>query len=411
MKFNLKQFFNHKKHIILSMFILLLAIGCIEEFNAKTESFESLLVVEAVLTDEHKNHEIRLSRTFRFEEYDAAAEQRAVVRIQDNQNNEFVFSETAPGIYNSMVEFSAQPTIEYTLFIETDSGEKYTTKSEIIPQDTQIENVYAEAKTDEDGALGVGVFLDSYNPSGEKGYYRYEYEETHKVIVPKYNDSTLILVSQNPITFELVQKTEQKKECYVTNYSISNILESGVDLNTDRIRKTQIRFIPITDYVLANRYSIVVKQYSVSREAYAFYKNLNDFSGSQNLFSQVQPGFIKGNIYAENNENNVIGFFDVSAVTRSERIFFNYQDFYPNSDGPEYPYSCDRITPWPYQLVPMIEENRVVYSQENPCLTADPPIDCDFGPDNPQGPYEVTYLECGDCTTFGTNVIPEFWEE
>ncbi|MCK0156688.1 DUF4249 domain-containing protein [Cellulophaga sp. F20128] len=394
---------RYKKNVVV-MFALLMATGCIEEFKAKTESFESLLVVEAVLTNENKKHTIKLSRTFRFEEYNSAPEQFAVVSIKDTQNSEYLFIESNPGIYTSVTEFSAQAEVGYTLYIETGLGEKYISKSEIFKNGAEIENIYAEEQMDEEGKTGIGVFLDSNDPIGETDYYRFEYEETYKIIVPKWDPNDLIISSEALLTFTEVPKTKEIQVCYSTNYSDKNILKSSVGLNSTKLLKTPIRFINKEDYMISNRYSIFIKQYSVSREAYTFYKDLNDFSGNQSLFSQRQPGFLQGNISSVNNENNVIGFFDVSSVT-SKRLFFNYRDFFDFYIF-SYPYECNTIQPVNPAIIKNLIDWGYVYVGINYCTIA-PTIECDFT--IPQGPYLFVSKECGDCTVIGTNIKPNFW--
>ena len=58
----------NSKRLSISIFysILILSSSCVEEFIPENLTFESLLVVEASVTDELKNHEIRISRTFKF---------------------------------------------------------------------------------------------------------------------------------------------------------------------------------------------------------------------------------------------------------------------------------------------------------------------------------------------------------
>lgn len=385
--------------------------SCVEEYTPTTESFERILVVEGVLTDENKKQEIKLSRTFQFEEQSPAREENAVVIIKDDQNNEYLFEETKPGTYSSEIAFNAQPNISYTLNIKTSNGDVYTSAPELLTERAEIEDMYAEALTNDDGEIGIGVFLDAYDPSGSVKYYRYEYEETHKIIAPKWVDQDMIVVSEFPPEVALVPKSKEEKTCFATNSSKKNILKSGDGLNANSIEKIPIRFISLTDYIVANRYSILVKQYSLSREAYGYYKNMNNFSGSQSLFSQVQPGFIQGNIVSENKDNSVIGYFNVSAVTTSERIFFNYKDFYPNSTPPPFPSDCFFLTPYPFRLVDALLHDRVKYYGDNLCLTPEPPPYCSESMGDDEGPYSVVARACGDCTAMGTNVVPEFWED
>ena len=68
-----------------------MALGCIEEFPAETQNLQTLLVVDAVITDVPNNHKVELTRIFSFEADEPTAETGALVRIVNDQGIEFVF--------------------------------------------------------------------------------------------------------------------------------------------------------------------------------------------------------------------------------------------------------------------------------------------------------------------------------
>ncbi|MCK0132363.1 DUF4249 domain-containing protein [Flavobacteriaceae bacterium F08102] len=386
--------------------LLLMASSCIEEFNATTESFESILVVEAGITDEYKVQEVLLSRTFRFEQAGALPEENADVLISDNHNNSYPFNEVSPGVYKSTIEFSAQPDTEYVLSIVTSDQKVYKSSPTTLIVGDDIEDVKIEKTLNKEGKEGVEISALTTVSSDNSKFYRYSYEETNLIIAPRWSRMELVVESQFPPKVNLQLKTKQDKYCYNTNTDDGVILQSSVKLNNSTSRKTTIKFIRKDDYLIANRYSILVKQHSISRAANTFYSLLKQFSSNGSLFTQVQTGFIDGNIRAENEALKVIGFFDVSSVS-SKRVFFNFRDLFPNENPPELPVECTILKPELEELVRLLTTGRVVYYQDNECLMSPPPEDCDFS--LPQGPYEVVAPRCGDCTLFGTNIKPDFW--
>ena len=90
------------RYKLLFFIIAIHMLGCIEPFEAETESFESILVVEASLTDEVKFHEIELKRTYRFEENEASSETNAMVKIVDDLQKEYIFQQNSEGKYVSL---------------------------------------------------------------------------------------------------------------------------------------------------------------------------------------------------------------------------------------------------------------------------------------------------------------------
>ena len=53
-------------------------------------------------------------------------------------------------------------------------------------QTIEIEDVYAERIINENNSEGMAIFVDSFDPTGNSRYYRYELEETYRVIAPDW---------------------------------------------------------------------------------------------------------------------------------------------------------------------------------------------------------------------------------
>lgn len=385
-------------------FITLFAISCIEEIDFETETFESALVIEATITNEMKVQEIVLSRTFRFEEDGPVPESGASVAVLNNGAS-ISFSESAPGIYQSDNAFAATPNTDYQLRITTSNGRSYSSTLTQLTNITQIDEVYAMRETNDDGVNGMAIYVDSFDPTGNSKYYRYEYEETYKIIAPKYVSLDLIVTDQDSCFVALVDRPVGQRVCYNTVPSINLNLINTNAFSEDRVSQHLIRFVDSEDYIISYRYSILAKQYIQSREAYTYFETLNEFTGEGSLFSQTQPGFFNGNISSNSNsDEKVIGFFDVSSVS-TKRLYFNYDEFYNNEPLPPYANACFEGTPQQFSLagcgslINDILNNRIKYFALN---------------DNPQqeeGPYIVVPRSCGDCTALGSNIVPDFWEE
>ena len=201
-------------------FITLFAISCIEEIDFETETFESALVIEATITNEMKVQEIVLSRTFRFEEDGPVPESGASVAVLNNGAS-ISFSESAPGIYQSDNAFAATPNTDYQLRITTSNGRSYSSTLTQLTNITQIDEVYAMRETNDDGVNGMAIYVDSFDPTGNSKYYRYEYEETYKIIAPKYVSLDLIVTDQDSCFVALVDRPVGQRVCYNTVPSIN----------------------------------------------------------------------------------------------------------------------------------------------------------------------------------------------
>lgn len=380
--------------------LLFSTLSCTEEIDFETQTFESALVVQASLTNENKIQQVVLSRTFPFEADGPPAESGATILITSDAGVDYMFQESPDsGIYKSTTPFAAIVGRSYTLNITTSNGRNYQSEPEVLKAGTSIGQVYAERDVDSENNVGVSILLDAFDPGNNSKYYRFEYEETYK-IVSQFTSQQDLIINENQ-QLVLVPKTEEEQICYNTIASKNIALATTNSLAEDRLTRYPINFLDVRSPKVGNRYSILVRQYVISRAAFDFYETLKSFSDSESLFSQVQPGFIRGNIASTENESEkVIGFFDVSTVSE-KRIFFNFQDLFSDGYIPQ-PFSggCETSRPSIPSLFGLIQNNSVKYY---------------FTPTEPpapgEGPYTVLPTICIDCRTFGSNVVPDFWEE
>ena len=394
----------------ISFIIVLSVVCCTEPIELKTELFQDVLVVESNLTNELSFQKVKVSRSFLLEDSTPVIEKNAQVWIEDSVQNTYSFTETENGIYVSDVEFKAATGIGYKLFIKTMEGNEFESVEEFLTPESDIGNLYAEIETVE-GVEGVQVYIDSSEDLNLAKYYRYEYEETYKIVIPNFShfDAQLSNASYDPsknnelsYDIRLVQKTKEEEVCYSTKFGTEILLTNIDNLAENKISKFPIRFIPSDDSVLRERYSILVKQYAQSVEAYNFYKILRDLGSESSLLVDNQPGFIQGNISSTQNANKkVVGFFDVSWVT-TKRIYFNYADF--DLEYPPYFFDCD-IIELDYSITIDPFNHRILLYQ----LLSSPEI---YKFQNRNGSvYTIINSECADCTSFSSNIKPEFWTE
>ncbi|SHJ06655.1 DUF4249 domain-containing protein [Aquimarina spongiae] len=370
--------------------------SCVEEFEFGTQNFEDVLVVDSRITDELKPQEVGLSRTFRLENEEPQPEPGATVSIVDDQQNVYSFSETEAGNYVSDIAFRAMPDVSYQLQITTDGGESYTSKQVRLPQTTQIDDLYAEPIVNDDGEEGIGIFVDTFDPSGNADFYRYEYEETFQIIAPFWSNQDINVISRTPPVYEVVQREREERVCYKSEFSNRIILNETTGLNENNVERFMVNFVPTSDFKIRDRYSILVKQFVQSQEAYEFFELLKDFSDLESLLSQIQPGFVTGNLTSVNRpDDKVLGFFEVTSVSE-KRIFINRRELFPRADRPAFPLNCTltRIdNDNPQRIVDAVELRGLKLVQVG------------------TNGVVLVFKSCSDCTVLGSNIRPDFWED
>lgn len=390
-------------HLGLIALSILMLIGCTEQVDITDQLvFEDAIVVEATITDETKKHGILITRTYKFEDNGPSSESNAQVTIIEGDNNTIHFTEESPGWYVSDNEFKAMNGVDYQLSITTQEGRSYLSRKMVLSKPGEIDEVYATKEINSIGNEIMSINVDSYDPENESHYYRYTYEETYKIIAPNWVSKDFVLLPGPVPGFG--ERPIEEQVCYNTIASNSIIQTSTTQLMEDRVAKFPVRRIASDDPILRDRYSILVKQYIQSLEAYSYYDILNQLSGSESLFSQIQPGFVNSNIVSiENKNEKVLGFFEVSSVSE-KRIFVNYDDVFPGEPIPPYYIECEYAAPLIANMgaTPLrdaIENGLIKYFRAN------------LAPGEFEGPYIVVPRPCGDCTVYGTSEKPYFWED
>ena len=398
---------NIIKKASLILCILTCMISCIEPIDIKDTTFEDFLIVEAQLTDELKQHTIKLSRTFPLDSADIVLETGASVVITDNLLNTYNFTETTTGIYISDITFKAIIDRSYVLEINTANGKSYTSNSEKIAGLSNVNNLVAKKETNVFGIEGLNIYVESNSTDNLAKYYKYNFDETYKVIPPNWSGEKLRIVSDElPFEVEKTANLDNNKICYTTKNSNSIIQTETASLSANNVNFGFL-FIPKSDFRISSRYSILLKQSVQSLEAFNYYNTLSDLSSSENVFTQNQPGFLLGNITATNNNNDkAIGYFEVNSVSE-KRLFLNRDDFYPNTTA-DFIDDCEYIAPLTTYfrqngsptspLISILKMNEWLYYKDNDGTNV-----------TLEGEYFLVPKVCGDCRETGTNIKPSFW--
>ncbi len=435
-----------KNSTIFMAFTLVMAcvISCIDEIDLDTVSsseLKEILIVEGTLTNEMKNHQIRLSRIDSLLDLQLDSIYNPLIPVRDINRDfinyvenaqvvvvdasgvEYDFNESSPGIYESVVQFAAENDNAYQLEITTASGRGFSSKPMTINATSEIKNIYAEKAISDTGVEGIGIFIDNESVVGNAQNFRYNYDETYKIIAPNWSPYEFKLTDYDPCALpvptynlEIVERQEEQQTCYSTVTS-NTIIQTQMNTSGSGLEKFMVRFISKDNFIISHRYSIEISQLVSGTASYGFYEQLNNFSQTGSVFSQVQPGFLEGNLSSNDGvQGSVIGFFDVASVSK-KRMFFNYTDFYANEPLPQFPHNCglhsspeshrsycatgpDVGNPCPQSIIEMVNLDIIRYVSDNNQNIGTCP-----------GPYVYVESICGDCTTLGSNIVPDFWEE
>jgi hypothetical protein len=159
-----------------------------------------------------------------------------------------------------------------------------------------------------------------------------------------------------------------------------------------------------TSEKLEAKYSILVKQYGLTSEAYNFWQNLKKNTEDLGTIFSSQPSEVPGNVdCATDPSEPVVGYISVTNV-QQKRIFISASQL-PEEWAAVYPYECGLDT----LLLSHNGQNDValfLIPLDTKELAVSSIIDR-FG--NTLG-YQSSSSECADCTIRGSNKQPVFWK-
>lgn len=396
--------------IFLIFFLALILYKCVDPYVPELKGYESILVVEGLITDENSAYTVKLSRTVQDQDTVPEAVSDAIIYISDDNSGNFYLKNAGNGLYKTdSIEFRGAVGKTYTLHIQTGEGNFYKSEPYTMEAVSDIDNIYyaRDQEIGNSGTVmneGLRIFLDSRG--GINKYYRWEYEETWKFKVPY--PKKFDYVNENII----VPIPDIKEYCYKMRKSQEIVIYSSYDGKSDRVEGQKISFIdPKKSDRLLLQYSVLMKQYSVSGKEYDFWYNMKQINEKGGSIYSLQPFPVISNIHNLNNpEERVLGYFQVSAV-KEKRKFITFSEI-SGMNFPIYRNSCKRV-----EMAPK-DYPRSLYS---------PPLTWDdlYGMYSTSGYYFVEPFykagtevlekmvfakpECANCELTGTKTKPDFW--
>ena len=368
-------------------FLLLPLAGCITKFIPETDETQELIVVEGLVTDQEGVNTIKLSKSQPLGKRAVALPLKGcTVFINDDKGNNNQLHETVSGTYTTVEgQFRGQVGRKYTLIIHTNNATKNHFTYQSFPMEMKpvppIDSVYyerillSEPKSLVSKQEACQIYLNTHDPQGRCKFFRWDYSETWEIRLP----------FSIPVN----------KRCWVSNNSSVINIKNTSGLAESRINRYPLKFITGETDRLREKYSMMINQYSLNEDEYIYWEKLQLISEDIGSLYDITPASIPGNVFClEDPGEKVLGYFSVSARS-SKRIFVN-ENFY----GIVNPYSqciSDTLDTRNPALIPGLNISVWILEQSSP----------------PEPPFTVVTIQksCADCTTRGTTVKPDFWDE
>ncbi len=383
------------KKLCIYIVLLIITGACKEKYIAHVQSSSTAyLVVEGFINSGQSTTSIMLTRTTRlYDTVDIKYEHNAVVNVEGENNEVLPLYEAGNGVYVSPSSLNLNNNEKYRVRITTQDNREYVSDFAAVKHTPPIDSITWQR---ENG--GVKIYVNAHDPQNNTRYYKWKYEETWEIHSAYLSTLKYIFDPSSgvPIAVDYRYPTHDPDtsifKCWRSSNSTNTNIGSSEKLSADVIY-LPLLFIEPASERLSVLYSINIKQYALSHDAYLFFEKIKKNTEQLGSVFDPQPSELKGNIHCITDPAEpVVGYVDVSEEME-KRAFISNADL----PGWNYQTDCEKIiiendpgsiAQYGSSYIPVIPE-----TIENLRIKK----------------FSASGESCVDCTLRGTNIKPVFW--
>lgn len=378
-------------------FILLTAMyaACKKPYNPKIiNSNNNYLVVEGVINTGNDSTFFKLTRTVNIADgVSPTGVNNCAVTVENEEGNSFTLQQIGSGKY-AIGPMNLDPTKKYRLHIKTDDGKEYASDYTASKATPPIDSI---------GFIPQGnnlhIYVNTHDATNNSRYYHWDFAETWRFHA-KYQSNYIVDPDSNKL--RLRNSDEQSYYCFTGDASSNILIGSSAKLSQDVIYQAPLITIPAESEKIETRYSILVRQYALTKEAYAFWENIKKNTEQLGSIFDAQPSQLMGNIHCISNPAEpVIGYISVTNV-QSKRVFIDNNQL-PQTWTPVYPFECSADSALFANKRGLDEVDLFIIKGGGIALTQITSIRSVIG-------YTYTSIDCADCRIRGRVQPPSFWK-
>lgn len=356
-------------------------ISCKERFTPNVQSLEqSFLVVEGNLNAAQDSTVIRLTRSYKLDDTASLKfENNAQLTVEGSDNTTRSLSARGRGYYFSS-NLNLTVGTGYRVRIRTTNGKEYLSDYVTARKTPPIDSISWERED-----AGLRIFANTKDVTNATRYYRWDFDETWEIHSYYFS----FYIYQRPNVRPRIFPAEDVSVCWKYDYSRHIPLANSVHLQNDVIYKAPIMLIENGDDRLSVRYSILVKQYALDKDAYNFFELMKKNTEDIGSIFAPQPSELRGNLHCTTDPDEyVLGYITASSM-ETKRVFIRVPWNF-RQDCPDF-------------TVPDIPDSILFYFGTGSLYPYD--FSADPGPH-----YQASHPDCIDCTLRnGSLVKPSFW--
>lgn len=311
-------------HINHALYFLLKCGLLIVFFNSCTQSFIppsqiksniDCLVVDGTIISGQDSTIINLSRTQNLNDsiYKFPPETGAQVSVLGENGDIYALTEQNSGKY-VIAALDLNNNEKYQLKIITTNGKVYLSDAAPVKQTPPIDSVTWSFDKN-----GVTIYVNTHDPQDDTRYYRWDCIETWKY-ESAYQSSIEIdtngyLVARPP--------AHDIYHCWRTLPLSEITIASSEKLSNDIIYHDPVLTIPVGSQKLSIEYSLLVRQFAITKDAFAYWRNQKLNTEQLGTVFGPQPFQLTGNVHCTTNPSEPVLGFISACIEQKQRIFIS----------------------------------------------------------------------------------------
>lgn len=317
------------KRTLIIIFISLTFLSCIENYKipeAALTNYQSEIVIQGRILSGEKSI-IYISRTLPMGTVGVPETSVLNAKVKIIGQNGYQSDLAEYDIENDYYAIATPKLTDNTLYaLEVEAeGEIYQSEFLNILDTPDIDEVTYKERED-----GITIHVSSENVNNQSRHYMWSYEEDWEFTA---NMDFLLLrtlgyLIYNQNTYDQLTMTNNPYYyCWNHNESKNIHIYTTKDLNQNAVKDVQLLHIPIDDARISYIYSILVKQCSLSDEAYDYYSSLKKYSEESSGLFTPMPFELEGNVKCISNPKTRAKGYVLASNIKSKRIFIYESEF------------------------------------------------------------------------------------
>lgn len=325
---------NKRLPLLTSLMLVLLLYACIDPYDAGFDYNNQVLVVDGFLTNSSNADTIRLHVAISNGSVnDQRPIENATVSVVTKDGPTVQLINAGKGRYYTPPALRGQVGKSYQLRMSVPDRGTYESNFQQLSVSPAITNIYE--RFDPKGILDATgtktysanlVYIDFKDPANERNYYLWRYTHWERLDVCATCEGGTYIKSieacvKSSSRFAPTYDYLCEPQCWTVLYS--NKVISYSDVNSDGLTVTGQQIAKVPMYSNIYGCLVEVQQYSISADAYRFFKILESQTQSSGGLTDTPPAPLVGNIKnLSNSEEQVVGFFCATGLQTS-RIYID----------------------------------------------------------------------------------------